>query len=137
MKSFLMLILMSVSFNLLALPSDNPPNDISTFVWTLPITYTDGSALPVSEIAGSKLYWRLPSNTYTNIDSIDTKDNITTAITPALFPALADGNYIGGVTVYDINGIESVFSTEVSFIVVGGKFTMFRIISPPTQLMKQ
>ena len=62
-------------------------------------------------IAGYRVYSGASSQTYTNMLDVG---NVTTATVPNL---LAGTTYYFAVTAYDLAGLESAFSTEISFTV--------------------
>ncbi len=85
-----------------------------TFVWTQPLTNTDGT--PLVDLKGNKVYCGTASKQYTV-----TKDAglPATAGQEAKYPVASvitkDGKYFCAVTAYDVNGNESEKSNEVMF----------------------
>lgn len=90
----------------------HPQKDTSNIVsisWTAPTTRTDGSFLPLSEIAGYRVYRGTDPNNLTLL--IDTKDpSVTDLNTTETEP----GTYYYAATTYDVYDIESTLSDIVS-----------------------
>jgi hypothetical protein len=73
--------------------------------WGVPTTYTDGT--PLTNLAGYKVYYGTSSGSYTRIIDVG---NVTTYT----INNLSSGTYYFAVTAYDIQQIESSYSSEVS-----------------------
>jgi hypothetical protein len=84
--------------------SGNASSNSATLIWEAPTTNADGT--PRNDLAGFKIYYGTSPGNYT--DSIDA-GNATTYT----FSNLSNGTYYVAVTVYDLNGIESDYSSEV------------------------
>jgi hypothetical protein len=81
----------------------------ANLIWEIPITRTDGSELPVKEIAGYRIWLGTSSD---NLHVVaDLNDGSATSYTVT---GLTADTYYFAVTVYDIDNIESGFSTIIS-----------------------
>ena len=107
---FLILFLCLLPLTVTALPAQ--PTAVTTVSWVTPTTYTDQT--PIVGVVTSKLYYRTTGD-YSDINSFSL---IGTSMEIADM-ALPDGDYMVTVT-GEVNGIESAFSDEGSFSVIGG-----------------
>lgn len=95
--------------------------------WTAPDTYETGEILPPAEIGGYWLYLRGTNGTFSDtlrFSVTDTSLNYVGINAP-------DGKYIAAITAFDINGIESTYSPEVSIQIVKKR------LSAPRNIVKQ
>ena len=76
--------------------------------WDVPVDFTDGSALTLSDISFYTLYYGTRSGDYTT--EIDINDKSTTTCTISDLPS---GDYFLSVTVTLTDGRESEFSNEI------------------------
>ena len=76
-----------------------------TLRWVAPTTNADGT--PLTDLGGFKVYYGTASRSYTHV--IDT-GNVTSYSINSLSP----GTYYFAVTSYDLSGIESAYSNELS-----------------------
>jgi hypothetical protein len=92
----------------LAMPAPDLATPVTaTLSWTVPTTYTDGTALVVS---GYRIYSGTASGVYgTPLDVGKTTSHV--------FTSLSSGTHYFTVTVYDSSGSESIFSNEVNKVV--------------------
>lgn len=96
-------------------------NAASNFVWTAPITNTDGTTL--TDLAGYKVYCGLTSGAYPVTKDVgmltaDSLGKVTYPISNVLNVDITK-TYYCVVTAKDINGNESSYSNEVSVPLVG------------------
>jgi len=131
---------MSVSW----VKADPADPSLKTFTWSNPVDFEDGTTVQVDGtpyvFGGSKFYWKLNNGTdkYGDPNSFTISDPNATSLNADTLPVLPDGSYLGAMTGFDINGIESKYSEDVvSFTVVGGKLVAFKRSNPPTNLKKQ
>lgn len=82
------------------------PTNNARLSWTAPITRTDSSSLPLSEIAGYRVYHGTSADNLSMITDIQNG-----ALTSYTARNLAKGTHYFAVTVYDINNKESAYST--------------------------
>ena len=80
--------------------------------WTAPSEREDNNPLPLSEIAGYKVYYGTTQGNYSN--STDINDGNAEGHT---FKGLSTGTYYFAVTTYDIEGRESQYSSEIKIII--------------------
>ena len=88
--------------------SNAPTHDTAERVdlsWTPPSTRSDGSYLPLSELAGYRVYMGTSSNDLAPL--VDLNDDTVTSYT---VNGLSSGNYYFAVSAYDTNGLESGYS---------------------------
>ena len=78
--------------------------------WAPPLTYSDGSIISPSDIAGYKIYYGTIPGSY--IDNRNVGNTTSIQISSLKLPTRE--NYYAAVTVYDSDGNESNFSNEVS-----------------------
>jgi hypothetical protein len=74
--------------------------------WTAPVTRDDGTPLPLSDIDGYHIYFGTSAGNYPN--RIDVADGTAQAATITDMPV---GSYYLVMTTYDVNGLESVYSS--------------------------
>jgi hypothetical protein len=79
--------------------------------WTAPSTRADGSALPLSEISGYRVYYLLEGTDSSNDTTIAVNGGTTTTLNLTLTTA---GSYTFAITTVDRNGLESKLSSAVS-----------------------
>jgi hypothetical protein len=80
--------------------------------WRAPSERIDGESLPLSEIAGYRIYYGISSGDYDSVLSID--DPYTSTL---LIDDLPLGTYYFAMTTVDTNGLESGYSSEAVRIV--------------------
>lgn len=73
--------------------------------WTVPATRTDGSYLPLNELAGYRVYMGTSSSSLSPL--VDLNDDTITSYTVTNLPA---GSYYFAVSAYDTDGTESGYS---------------------------
>lgn len=89
--------------------NDTTTSGSATLSWTAPTTRSDGSLLPMSEIAGYKIYMG------TSVIALNFVADIDDAyIMKHTMNNLTGGTYYFAVSTYDINNIESDISSVVS-----------------------
>jgi hypothetical protein len=100
----------SVSSNNTPIPSDNAtiPSDKINLSWAAPSTRSDGSYLPVSQLAGYRVYMGTSDNNLSPL--VDLNDETITHYTVDNLPA---GSYYFSVSAYDRDGLESGLSQIV------------------------
>lgn len=76
--------------------------------WAAPSTRADGSYLPITELAGYRVYMGTSDNNLQPL--VDLNDESITNYTVSNLPA---GSYYFTVSAYDIEGLESGFSSVV------------------------
>lgn len=84
------------------------PTGSFPLTWTPPDTRADGTALPIDQIDGYKVYYGTTTGNYTN--TVDVAGGATTSIT---ISGLAVGTYYIVMTTVDTAGKESAYSSEV------------------------
>ena len=77
--------------------------------WLAPVTRTNGSALSASEIAGYQIYYGKISGAYSNSINVG---NVTSYAIPNTY--FSSGLYYFAVKAYTKDGLQSIFSDEVS-----------------------
>lgn len=77
--------------------------------WTAPSTYEDGSSLAISAIGGYRIYRGTSSSNLQLVADINNNSSANYTLT-----GLVSGTYYIAVTTYDVNGVESAYSTVVS-----------------------
>lgn len=85
-----------------------------SLAWDAPTTRTDGSAMALSEIANYRVYYGQASHTYTLQKNVA---NPGTLIVSTQITSLTTGTWYFAVTVFDVTGVESGYSNEVSKLV--------------------
>ena len=121
----LILFLFLLPLTVTALPTQL--TSVTTVSWVNPSTYTDQTT--IAGVVTSKLYFRTTGD-YSDINSFSL---IGTSM-EIVDMALPDGDYIVTVTA-DVDGIESAFSNEGSFSVIGGVPQVKQLIpAAPTNL---
>ena len=83
-----------------------------TLSWTPPVQRADGSALPMAEIGGYRIYYGKSLGNYPN--SIDIPDRTV----QEFIVTLPEGTYFFVMTTYDTNGAEGSFSLPTTKIEV-------------------
>jgi len=83
-------------------------NDNVNLSWAPPSTRADGSYLPITELAGYRVYMGTSDNNLKPL--VDLNDETITSYTVSDLPA---GSYYFSVSAYDMNGLESGFSQVV------------------------
>jgi len=111
MKKLITLILLLISFNVLAVP---PVKD-REIACDAPVTYEDGSVLPINEIGGYWIYWQVGGEYSDANRSAFVCDSAYKQIASTPLP---DGEYPVAVTAFDLNGIESAYSTSMPGTVI-------------------
>jgi hypothetical protein len=76
--------------------------------WTAPTQYSDGTPMPIENIAGYKIHYGTSSGIYTN--TIDA-GNVTNYL---VFGLQANVPYYFSITAYDLDGIDGAYSDEFS-----------------------
>ena len=84
------------------------PVDGVSLAWSAPSTRTDGSYLPLTELAGYRVYYGTTADDMAPL--VDLNDIAITQYTVSNLPA---GNYYFAVSVYDIDGLESGYSQVI------------------------
>ena len=108
---FLVLFLCLLPLTVTALPTQ--PTTVSTISVSPVTTYTDGDT--ITEPVTYNFYYRLTTGTYSDSKRISS----TNTSVPIADMSLADGDYLVSATA-DERGIESTYSSEGSFSVIGG-----------------
>lgn len=85
------------------------PSDSFPLTWTPPTNRSDGTVLPADQIDGYKIYYGTTPGTYTN--TVDIADGM---VTSTMITGLAPGTYYIVMTTYDVDGLESAYSGEIS-----------------------
>ena len=83
-------------------------SNVSNLSWVAPSEREDGTGLSPSEIAGFRIYYGAKSGDYSNAVNIDDH-----TATQAVLAGLPSGTYFVAVTTVDVDGRESLYSTEV------------------------
>lgn len=89
-------------------PETPPGPGQLTVSWTAPTARSDGTALPIEQIGGYKLYYGMAPGAY--LETIDIPGPATTTATVEVPP----GVYYLVMTTYDTEGRESGYSPEIS-----------------------
>lgn len=97
--------------------SQNPPAaqgynssyDYIDLSWTIPTTRTDGSHLPLSDLAGYRIYMGTTANNLNPL--VDLNDETITQYT--VDNLSSSGSYYFAVTAYDTDGMESSLSQVI------------------------
>ena len=76
--------------------------------WVAPSEREDGAGLSLSEIAGFRIYYGAKSGDYSNTIEVDDH-----TATQAVLAGIPSGTYFVAVTVVDVDGRESSYSSEV------------------------
>ena len=76
--------------------------------WTAPAKREDNQPISLSDIAGYKVYYGTKEGDYNN--NVDVNDHTATGYTFKKFTA---GTYYFVVTTYDVDGLESEYSTPI------------------------
>jgi carbohydrate-selective porin OprB len=84
-----------------------PTLDVS-LSWTAPAKREDNQPISLSDIAGYKVYYGTKEGDYNN--NVDVNDHTATGYTFKKFTA---GTYYFVVTTYDVDGLESAYSTPI------------------------
>jgi hypothetical protein len=77
--------------------------------WTAPVTRSDGTPLSLSDIDGYRIYYGASAGNYPN--RIDVADSTAQSVTVTDMPA---GTQYVVMTTYDVNGLESAYSSMVT-----------------------
>ena len=77
--------------------------------WTAPTTRSDGTPLSLSDIDGFRIYYGTSRGNYSN--SINVKDGSAQS---AVVKDIPVGSYYIVMTTYDVNGLESAYSSAIS-----------------------
>lgn len=80
-----------------------------TLQWTAPVTRSDGTPLSLSDIDGYNIYYGTSAGNY--LYQIDVADGTAQAATMTDLPV---GSYYLVMTTYDVNGLESAYSSMVT-----------------------
>lgn len=80
-----------------------------TLSWVPPVARADGTPLSLSDINGYHIYYGVSAGNYPN--RVDVADGTAQAVTLSSMPT---GTYYVVMTTYDVNGLESGYSTEVN-----------------------
>ena len=75
--------------------------------WTSPVLREDGTVLINNEISGYRIYYGTASGDYENQVDVDSSSN------SAQVSAIPSGTYYAVVTAVDVDGRESLYSSEV------------------------
>lgn len=135
MKKIIFIVMMAL-VPLLAFATPTSLTTVTTLNWSNPTTYTNGSTLSSSDIVNNHVYWKTPSGTYTNTNSIST-NGAATSFSLSNLPALPDGDYLFAVT-DSVANAESGYSNDLALTVKGGVFMLtVSLPSPVTGLTAQ
>jgi len=80
-----------------------------TLNWTAPATRSDGSPLSLADIDGYRIYYGDSQGYYPN--SVDVNDGSLQSVIVDNVPV---GSYYVVMTTYDVNGLESAYSSSIS-----------------------
>jgi hypothetical protein len=80
-------------------------------LWSAPSTRANGTALPLSELSGYRLYYLREGSDASNDKTISIQGGTTTSYNLTLTAA---GSYTFAITAVDQNGLESPLSSAVS-----------------------
>ncbi len=95
-------------FTLVVEAVQSPTTASTTLMWTAPSTRSDGTALPLSEISGYRIYM---GDSETSLAPVmDINDHSVTEYT---LTDLTAGSYYFGITAYDVGGNESGLSNII------------------------
>jgi len=83
-----------------------------TLSWAAPTTYTNGSTL--TNLAGFKVYYGTQSGNYTGSINVVGKNSTSLPVATLASSVPSPGTYHVSVTAYDVSGMESDYSNEVS-----------------------
>lgn len=92
-----------------ALPTSDGTATVAAISWVAPTTRTDGSPLPLSEIAGFRIYRGTDPNNLILVKDINDPGATDFSVTES-----QPGTYYYALTTYNIYGLESNFSDVVS-----------------------
>jgi len=82
--------------------------------WSVPTMREDGTALPVKQIAGYKIYYGSNSGNYTgSLDINGAKDANGQLVSDYTLNSLPHGTYYFTMTTIDTDGRESLYSNEI------------------------
>ncbi len=88
--------------------SPAPATGSFTLRWTAPTTRSDGSPLSLADIDGFRIHYGASRGYYPN--SIDLRDGTSQSAVVENVPV---GNYYVVMTTYDVNGLESGYSSAI------------------------
>ena len=77
--------------------------------WTAPVSRTDGTPLSLGDIDGYRIYYGPTAGNYPN--SVDVADGAAQSVIVTDLPV---GTYYVVMTSYDVNGLESTYSSMVT-----------------------
>ena len=89
--------------------SPAPATGSFTLRWTAPTTRSDGSPLSLADIDGFRIHYGASRGYYPN--SIDLRDGTSQSAVVENVPV---GNYYVVMTTYDVNGLESGYSSAIT-----------------------
>lgn len=136
MGIFILFLFMGITLTVYALPT---PNNVLSVNWDEPVK-KDGSNYSDQELSGYYLYWRAAPDSYVDLKRYEVNGRTTTTVPISVIPTVPDGDYFISLTAFKtatpINQ-ESDFAKEVGVKVNAGKFILFLLPNPPTNLRLQ
>jgi hypothetical protein len=90
-------------------PAPAPATGSFTLSWTAPTTRSDGTPLSLADIDGFRIYYGSSRGYYPN--SVSVNDG---SVQSAVVRNVPVGSYYVVMTTYDVNGLESAYSSTIS-----------------------